>query len=92
MADLKNIKDMTPNFHLIEHLEKCLADAKKGELLSAIIIKGWNDDSVCMGWVLDPRNSDRRLLAEMNLAWLDMSLNIGLKEGNSILAKNLDRD
>lgn len=86
---LTNIKDMTPNPALIKLLEDYLVDAKAGELRSMVAVIGWENNGVDHNWVLDSRNTERPLLSELVLLQADLVVNIGLKDGDSVLAKNL---
>ena len=88
-SQVKDIKDMSPNPNLIELLEDYLKDAKSGELRSMVAAISWADDSVDHNWAIDKRSSERRLLAEVLMMQSDMVVNIGLKDGDSILARNL---
>jgi hypothetical protein len=90
MADLHDIKDRTPNQALIENLEKLLEDAKSGELRSVIWISGWDEDAVTHGWAVDWRNSPRRMLSELVMLQHDYIVNIGFKEGDTVLSKAFD--
>lgn len=89
MANIEQIKDMTPNEAMIKELEKLLDHAKNGHVRSVFAVCGWADDSVSNMWSIDNRNSDRRILAEIVIAQHDFVVNIGLKEGDSVLAQNL---
>jgi hypothetical protein len=87
MPKLHDIKDMSPNKALVAVLEKALAEAKAGELRSAVIVKAWADDSVCHAWALDGRTTVRRMLSEIVMMQHDFIVNIEFMENDSILAK-----
>jgi hypothetical protein len=85
MGELRDIKDRAPNKDLINNLESMLRDAKSGEIRSAVCICGWDNDSVSHNWVLDERNTRRRILSEIALLQHDFIVNIGFEEGNTVL-------
>ena len=82
---IKDIKDRAPNEGLIRTLESMLEDAKSGAMRTMFSVCGWDDDGVSHGWVLDARNSRRRLLAEMVIAQHDFVVNIEMQEKDSVL-------
>lgn len=86
---LHDITDKSPNPELIDSLERLLSQAKTGEIRSMYSVIGWHDDQVTHGWVLDPRNTRRRMLAEMVMGQHDFVVNLELREGDSVLAENL---
>lgn len=85
MGVVKDIKDKTPNQDLISILEEKLADAKKGDLRTAIFICGWDDDAYTHGWVLDNRNTCRRMLGELSMLQYDMLTNIAFEDGDTVI-------
>ena len=86
---LHDITDKSPNPELIDSLERLLSQAKTGEIRSMYSVIGWHDDQVTHGWELDPRNTRRRMLAEMVMGQHDFVVNLELREGDSVLAENL---
>jgi len=84
-----DIKDRSPNQALIDLLEKQLELAKSGELRSAIIVNGFNDDSVEHVWAIDRRSSWRMLLSELVILQHSFTVNIELRDGDSVLAMAL---
>jgi hypothetical protein len=83
---LRNIKDMTPNQETIRMLEAALEQARSGELRSVVIVKGWGRGGVCHCWSLDKRNYWRLLLAEIVMMQHDFTVNIELRDGDSVLS------
>lgn len=63
-ARLSQIDRVVPNDTLIEHLERLLDDAKRGELLGIAYVTAYKGDSVANGWVLGPFGP-RRLVGEI---------------------------
>lgn len=89
MSNLVDIKDNSPNEHLVKYLEGLLDYAKKGELRSAIVVSSWEDNCVTHGWRVESRAARRRILGEIALMQYEFMTQIGLVEGDSILAKEL---
>lgn len=89
IKQLSDVKDHTPNSTLVEHLERLLVEARKGELRSVYYVGCYEDDSVNHGWCLDNRSGRRKMLAEMVLGQHDFVVNIELQERESVLAKSL---
>lgn len=87
--NIKNIKDMTPNQETIRMLEHALEQAKSGELRSVLIVKGWEQNGVDHCWSVDKRSYWRLLLAEIMLMQHDFTVNIELRDGDSVLASAL---
>ena len=87
-----DIKDKSCNASLIKQLEELLESARKGDIRSMIHIVGWDDDSVTHGWVLDRRNTKRRMLAEVVLLQHDYVVNLGFSEGDSVLSQAFEID
>lgn len=87
---LHDIKDTAPNQATIEQLEKALAQAKSGELRSVLIVKGWNDDTVCHTWSLDERSNRRMILSDVVMAQHNLAVKLAVDEGDSVLAGLLD--
>lgn len=90
MAEIKEITDRTPNPETVSMLERMLEMAKSGELRTVIVIRGFDTDGVSHCWSKDHRNSDRRLLSELAITQHEFITSIGLREGDSILAEELD--
>ena len=87
---IEDIKDMTPNHDTIKHLEAILEDAKKGKIRSYVAVCAWDDDSVSDSWVLDARNSKRRMLSQIVLCQSDLADHIKLTEGGTSLSNALE--
>jgi hypothetical protein len=87
VSDLRDIKDRAPSPELVAMLERNLERAKAGEIRSAVLVLGWDDDSTSHGWVLDFRSNRRMLLAETLISQQELALNIGLQDGTSVLSK-----
>lgn len=88
--DVKDIKDISPNKDAVEQLKILLEQAEKGEIRSLFYIVGYDNDSVTHGWSLDPRNTPRRLLAEMVMGQHDFVVNLEFHERDSVLCQVLD--
>ena len=86
---LRNIKDMAPNQETIRMLEIALEQAKSGELRSVLIVKGWEQAGVDHCWSLDRRTYWRMLLSEVVMLQHDLTVNIELRDGDSVLASAL---
>lgn len=91
-AKVADITDNTPNQELINCLERALGQARSGEVRTMVWIKGMSDDSWCNGWVLDNRNSRRRMIGEMALTHHDLMNNQCLADGETILSMVFDQD
>ncbi len=92
MNKITDITDTKPNEALIEHLERLLEFAKSGELRTMLSISGWNDDAWSHGWVLDDRNSKRRMLGELSMLSYDIHTNQAFLDGNTVLNNAFDMD
>lgn len=92
MAKLKDIKDTAPNTLLVEALEDLLEKAKVGEIRSMIWVMEWNDNCVNHNWAIDHRTSERRMIAELVMLQHNFVDNIGLREQDSVLARQFDLD
>ena len=90
VSELTDIKDRTPNPDLVRHLRVLLSHAEQGTLRSYAAVLGWDDDSWNHNWVIDQRNTRRRLLGTMSMMQFDMLTNVSLDEGDSVLARALD--
>lgn len=90
MADLIDIKDMTPNLDLVAQLERALEQAKSGELRSMLWAKQWDNRSTANGWACDWRSSDKMLLSELVLLQHDIVVRIGMHEKTSALFNVID--
>lgn len=88
-AEVKEIKDRTPNQDLIKHLEKMLEQARSGVLRAHFTICGWDDDAVTHCWVIDERTTRRRFLGGVVLAQNDLVNDISLGDEDSILYRAL---
>ena len=86
---MRDIKDRSPNQSTIDLLKDLLADAEKGELRSVFAVLSFENQGVSHVWSLDARCKKRAILAEMVIAEHDFIVNIGLMEGDSILAASL---
>jgi hypothetical protein len=89
VSNLVDIKDMSPNEALVNYLEELLRYAKSGELRSAIVVASWADNRVNHGWEIDSRTRRRSLLGEVAYTQYELMTQIGLVEGDSVLAKSL---
>ncbi len=89
MSNLKDIKDRSVHPALIATLETMLEQARKGEFRSLYYVKGWSDDNVSHGWVMDKRSNRRMMLAEMTLGLHDMTVNIELQDKDTVLSNAL---
>jgi len=87
MADLVDITDRTPNPDLIAMLERMIADAKAGELRSAVVVCGWQGDRASSGWQLDARTSGRKLLGEIAVLQFDFLAGLAVREGDGTFAR-----
>ena len=87
---LINIKDMSPNAATIKMLEDALVQAKSGELRSVVIVKGWEQGGVDHCWSLDKRNYWRMLLSEIVMTQHDFTVNIEMRDGDSVLYKAIN--
>lgn len=83
---VRDIKDKSPNQATIDMLENALAQARAGELRSVVIVKSWADGGTCHCWSTDGRSYWRMILAEIALAQHDFTVNIELRDGDSVLA------
>jgi hypothetical protein len=91
MADIADIKDRKPNQELIKLLEKYLLEAKSGDLRTLICVAGYSDDKWSNWWALDVRNGTRKMLGEISMLHFDMLTNIALKDGDTFIARALDK-
>lgn len=87
---LVDIKDRTPNEATIRILESALEQAKKGELRSVVMVKGWDDASTCHAWSVDERSWRRMLLAELLIAQINLAAKISVEDGDTALALLLE--
>lgn len=90
MSDLIDIKDRTPNADLVRHLETMLQQAKEGTLRSYAVVCGWDDDAWSHTWVIDPRNTRRRLIGEVSMMQFDLLTAVSVFEGDNILSEALN--
>lgn len=87
---LVDIKDRTPNEATIRILERALESAKKGELRSVLLVKGFDDSCVDHEWSLDERSWRRMMLAEIVLAQTNLATKISVDDGDTALALLLE--
>ena len=87
---MREIKDKTPNPELVSRLEAMLEQAKSGDIRTLWYVVSWDDSATSHGWVIDARTRRRPLLAEVVMAEHDLVNNIGLEDGDSVLAVNLE--
>ena len=92
MAELKDIKDSTPNKDLINHLEVMLAEAKSGEIRSIIYLVEWNDRNTSNSWTIDERTARKTLLAELTLLHHDFTVSLEFADKTSMFCKALSND
>lgn len=87
---LSDAKDRSPNQGLVEALERLLCEAKSGEIRSFVGVVSFDCGGVSRLWQIDARSSMRLMLAELVMMQNDLIDNIGIEEGDSVLAQNLD--
>lgn len=86
MSEIVDITDREPNPQLIAMLERLLAQARAGDIRSAVIVSSWDNNGCTTSWVLDDRTYTRMLFAELVLAQHEMAMNVSLKD-DGILPK-----
>lgn len=84
-AEIVDVTDRKANPETVAMLERLLDQAKRGELRTIVIACGWADDSQTTCWVLDGRNTRRRLIGGLALAQFDLMTNTALEDDDSIL-------
>ena len=87
---IADIKDKTPSDEVIKRLEVLLEKAKNGDLRSILTVEGYSDNTVVHNWSIDPRTSFRMFLADIVMTQFDLSTRIALRDGDSILANELN--
>jgi hypothetical protein len=86
---VRDITDKSPNPETVRMLERLLERAKEGQLRTIFLVNGWNDDCWTTNWVIDARNSRRRLIGQVAIAQFDLLTKQSLDDGDSILAETL---
>ena len=84
---IEDIKDRKPNPDTIRILERLLDEAKRGEVRTIVYICGYDDDSWGNGWVVDSRNTARRMIGELTMLHFDFIANQSLQDDNTVLSR-----
>lgn len=87
MTEVRDIKDRTPNRHLVERLEAMLEQAKSGELRTLLYVSGFSDDYFGHSWVIDDRNSTLRMVGATTLFFNEVLTNEQFRDSDSVLSQ-----
>lgn len=84
MPEITNVKDVTPNQHLIDHLKLSLEQVESGDVRSMVLVKMWNDGKTYHEWIIDPRSSQTKMLGATELAKTELSIKIAMQNESSV--------
>lgn len=87
MGELTDVKDSGPNKNLVDRLERLLKEAKAGDILSMAYVVATKNQDCSNGWVIDPRSSWRKVLAEVVLMQQDIATDILLLDSKSVTCR-----
>lgn len=80
-------KDRAPNPDLVRVLERCLEEAKAGEMRSAAICCSYDDDRVQRYWALDARTGLYRLLGQVAVCQAELQAHVASDDYQSPFAE-----